>query len=275
MAERGFTAAQRLHLDVYGYVVIERLFDRSAVDELVATLAAIEDEFRATGQLRRGVSAYWSTTREAFRIDNLVHVAPCFHRYATDRRLVAMAEEAVGGPVRLEQSDAAVYRAGHVQEHWFHRVPFLQFADTREGLYHFPFVKALTNLSDVGPEDGGTVVIAGSHKIPGPDDAIVAAAGDDPSLVHRVVAPAGSTLFFYESLLHSSGVNRSGRDRPVMIAGYTPTMFQAWGGYDPDPAFVATLPADERELLTGERRWAWTPRAVGLGAAAHAPPPEA
>ena len=36
---------------------------------------------------------------------------------------------------------------------------------TKHGLFHSSFVKILTNLTDLGPEDGGTVVIAGSHKI--------------------------------------------------------------------------------------------------------------
>lgn len=254
---------------MYGYVLIERLLDPGEVAALRDTLSSIEAEFRATGSLREGVSALWSTTHDAFRIDNLVHVDPCFYDYARHPRLMAMAADAVGGDVRLEQTDAAVYRAvggveGGPGGYWFHRVPFLNFADTRGGLYHFPYVKALTNLSDLGPDDGGTAVIPGTHKMEGPDDALIAAAMEDPSLIHTVVAPAGSTLFFYESLLHSGGVNRSGKDRPLMIAGYTPTMFQAWGGYDPDPAFVATRPEDEQRFLTGSRRWGWTPRVEPL-----------
>ena len=36
------------------------------------------------------------------------------------------------------------------------------FEHTDEGLFHYSFVKTLTNLTDLGPDDGGTVVIAGS-----------------------------------------------------------------------------------------------------------------
>ena len=31
----------------------------------------------------------------------------------------------------------------------------------QKGLYHYSFVKTLTNLSDLGPDDGGTIVIPG------------------------------------------------------------------------------------------------------------------
>ena len=48
-------------------------------------------------------------------------------------------------------------------------------------------------------------MIAGSHKIdPTVDTAeIIEAAIADPSLIHHVVAPAGSTLVFFESTIHA------------------------------------------------------------------------
>ena len=182
-----------------------------------------------------------------------------------------MAEEIVGGTVRLEQSDAHIRRPGGEQKYGFHRGINPAYSHTGNGLYHFSFVKALTNLTDLGPDDGGTTVIPGTHKIPQEVDrqAIVDAALADPALVHQVEAPAGSTLLFYESLMHSSGIIRSQRDRVLMVSStgsilgalllqcYTPTMFQAWNGYDPDPEFVAGLPTERAALLTGGDKYGW------------------
>jgi hypothetical protein len=124
------------------------------------------------------------------------------------------------------------------------------------GLFHCHFVKTLTNLTDLGPDDGGTMVIAGSHKLGHiPVDELAAAAGNDPHLVRSVVAPAGSTLLFYESTIHSSGHIRSGKERVLVIGGYTPPMFQAWSGYDVEPDFIATAPEELRPLLSGGRRY--------------------
>ena len=72
------------------------------------------------------------------------------------------------------------------------------FAHQQHGLYHYSFVKTLTNLTDLScPEDGGTIVIAGTHKIDptvDPQEVIKAALADPGRpLVHHVVAPAGST----------------------------------------------------------------------------------
>lgn len=45
----------------------------------------------------------------------------------------------------------------------------------------------------LGPDDGGTCVIAGCHKATCAEESIIQAAREDPSLIHQVVAPAGST----------------------------------------------------------------------------------
>jgi hypothetical protein len=103
---------------------------------------------------------------------------------------------------------------------------------TRNGLFHTTMVRAMTNLTDLGPDDGGTVLIAGSHKIaptgvdPGvveDDAAIVAAAYDDPTLIHQFVGPAGSTLIFSESTIHATGQIRSERER-FMIQTLSPPL---------------------------------------------------
>ena len=107
-----------------------------------------------------------------------------------------------------------------------------------QGLTHCAFMKCLTNLTDLDcPEDGGTTVIAGSHKIHNTvaREALVQAALEDPSLIHHVVAPRGSTLVFFESLLHSggSGLTYNGKERILILCSFLPTMYQAWNDYEP------------------------------------------
>ena len=41
----------------------------------------------------------------------------------------------------------------------------------------------------------------------------------DPSLVHQVVAPAGSTLLFGETLVHATGPITSERERTIITTG--------------------------------------------------------
>ena len=44
--------------------------------------------------------------------------------------------------------------------------------------------------------------------------------------------------------------------------------FQAWNGYDPDPEFVAGLPAERAALLTGGTKYGWQRKLRDLAAPA-------
>ena len=255
------TPGQRLHIEIYGYVIIENVLTQSEVDTLKDTLYGIEDDFRRTGELPGPNCFNTRTTEQFFRIDNLPHLAPCFFDYVTHSRILGMAQEIVAGPVRLQQSDAHIRRPTSEENprYGFHRGINPAYNHYEKGLYHFSFIKALTNLTDLGPDDGGTTVIAGTHKVPTdvPQEAIINAALENPSMIHQVEAPAGSTLLFYESLIHAAGIIKSDKDRLLILGGYMPTMFQAWNGYDPDPDFVKTLSEEHRALLTGENKFRW------------------
>jgi len=295
------TPSERLHLEIYGYVVIENALTSEQTEALLDAVYTIEDDFHADGPIRasgqtgtpwdapgaehttwdptRRSHHYSGRCRQHFRVDNLPHLGAPFLDYVTHPRLVGMAEEAIGGEARLEQSDAHIARPPEdldSQGYGFHRGAPRTVSYDANGLYHLPFVKTLTNLTDLGPDDGGTTVIAGTHKV---DDiaipAAIQAALDDPtaSMIHTVVAPAGSTLLFFESLVHSGGIIRSGRDRPFIVAGYTPPHFQACDGYEPAHELRGQVPDQIWEFLDGTKGWLSAPRrrtldqAVGTGAA--------
>jgi ectoine hydroxylase-related dioxygenase (phytanoyl-CoA dioxygenase family) len=257
------TPAQRLHLEVYGYVIIENALSKARVERLLDKAYEIERIYRQTGKHPYGIKQNHSSriSEDFFRIDNIVHVDECFFDYVTDPYLVGMAEEIIGTNVVLSQSDVHIHRypAEEIDEqiYRFHGGWYGGASYTVNGLYHCPYVvKTLTNLTDLGPEDGGTAVIPGSHKLSGVamEDVIQTAMEEPEKLIHTVVAPAGSTLLFYESLIHSAGVCTSGKERILIIAGYWSARFQADATYETDPEFLKTVPDKYLPLLTGSRR---------------------
>jgi ectoine hydroxylase-related dioxygenase (phytanoyl-CoA dioxygenase family) len=251
MPTPGFTAAQRLHLETFGYVVIERAIAPEAVRAIRERLYDCERRARRGEALPAGMRQTESKP-DHFAVVNLPAADPAFLDYVADERLVAMAREAIGHDVRLVQSDGHIRRSGAFNfRHYFHRDNRLELGHYANGMYHYPFIKTLTALDDVGPDDGGTCVIPGSHKCsPELDqDDMIAAAEADPRLIHQVVAPAGSTLLFYESLLHTPGINRSGRVRPMIIAGYMPADATAGDEFPAD--FLTALDEPRRRLLLG------------------------
>ncbi len=241
-------------MEVFGYIVIENAIAPELVERLRALLYDFERRVLRGEPLPAGLRSS-EQKHDYFRIDNLPHVDRSFYAYVSDPRLVAFAGEVIGHRPRLLQSDAHIRRSGSsTYRHYFHRDNRQDLQFTVNGMYHHPFIKTLTILSDVGPDDGGTCVIPGSHKI-SPDldsEDVIAAAQADPRLIHQMVAPAGSTLLFYESLLHTSGINYSGKDRPLIIAGYIPASDPIPQECMAPPEFLASLPEAERRLLVGE-----------------------
>lgn len=268
------TPAQRYHLDVFGYVVIESTLSADEVGRLLEAMQQLKRELLAAGEggVVRGcrLSANHPHHRH---FAHVLETDPAIYDYLTHPRLVGLAEELVGGTVRLEESEAVINRRpDEPQERYgFHTGTRPDLGTyTENGLFHCTFVKTLTNLTDLGPDDGGTVCIAGSHKIKVPLDEIIACAYEDPSLIHQVVAPAGSTLLFGESLIHATGHIRSDRERIIVIGGYTPTMFQAWNGQEPSAGFIDGVPEAHTGLISGRDAWRWEQRHRSLGAPAEA-----
>ena len=257
------TRDERLHLDLYGFVLLETVLDSAQVEDLRNAVYGLEDQVRA-GEALAAPAYLHSGSSLWFRIDNLPHLEPLFLAYLTHPKIWGAAEEAIGGDARLEQSDVSIHRPGpDGQQEGFglHRGPQTGGEWVQGGLYHFPFVKALTLLTDVGPDDGGTVVVPGSHKLaPEAVKPAMAAAESNPALRHAISAPAGSTLLFFESTIHGSGTIRSDKDRMYIVGGYTPTMYQPWHEYDIDPAWAAQQSPAHEAFLTGSNRWLWKPR---------------
>lgn len=255
------TAPQRLHFEIYGYVVIEKMLDESEVARTHDALQNLKRRFEATGDpysasykgcTAGGTEYAWAGPRIHF--NHLIEVDPALLAYATHPRIVGIVQEVVGSEVRLSESQAIINsRHPDVDPNdppvnIFHHQSPRRAACMEHGLHHFAFVKTLTNLTDLRPGDGGTSVIAGSHKLRVSSEVMIAAAEEDTSLIHHIEAPAGSTLLFSETLLHATGPVLGDRERVVIISGYIPRN-HATHMYKVQPEFAAELPDDIRPLI--------------------------
>ena len=88
---------------------------------------------------------------------------------------------------------------------------------------------------------------------------LAAMAKENPSMVHQVVAPAGSTLIFGETTMHATGPLRSGRERIVLSTGYGASNVPYWhgdgtSGYRPmSDEFLASVPPELTTLFKGRQ----------------------
>ena len=277
MAETAFnlpfpalTPEQRYHLDVFGYVVVPNTLTADEVGVLREALQKLKGDLIATKDPLhtrvRGAKFAAYKPHHVF-IGSILEADPSITAYATHPRLVGMAEELIGGEARIVEVNAHINsrdRSTPISEeptYGFHRGIDIPYGSHMQaGLYHCSFVKTLTNLTDLGPDDGGTVVIAGSHKIDTPVSEIVACAYKDRSLIHQVVAPPGSTLLFSETLIHATGQVRSDCERVIIICGYATTMFQYWDGGTLSEEFKKSIPEKLKRLFYGYAHWTRGPK---------------
>ena len=188
------TPPQRYQFEVLGYCLIPELLDATETAALLAELhelrstligeadaqeAAVGDRLEATTRRGDEVRRYPSPepggavleqrsgpwAGEMDGLQNLSQLGGYITGYAAHPKLVAMASELLGGEARLMQEDAIINRrpapgAEEFVPGW-HRgadVPFAAHTSRGSGLMHVNFIKALTNLTPLGPGDGGTLV---------------------------------------------------------------------------------------------------------------------
>jgi hypothetical protein len=263
------TPAQRLHFDVYGYVLLDGILTADEVARMKAALyrvkALSDDEMQARRiYFKRGQG------HRQLHVGHLLEFDPALLAFATHPKLVPLVEDVVGGAVRIEETEAIVNRrdpeadVAALRRQRFNPTGF--HVGTRHGWgtyeeqhnFHALFVKTLAYLTDVGPDDGGTTVIPGSHRLSRPVQEVVAAAMADPvRLVRQIEARAGSVLLFVESLIHSTTQILSDTERVILVTGYTPPMLREWPGNEVSPEFVAALPAHLQPLVSGSDSWHW------------------
>jgi hypothetical protein len=261
------TPAQRYHLEVMGYVVVENTLSPDEVGTIKEALYKLDRELAQlddpSGKGARVRDAYIVTNKPHHHfIGNIIEADPAISAYGTHPRLVAMAEELIGGESRIVEFNAHInsrdpqWDPDAEERYGFHSGTDVPFAThVQNGLLHCNFVKTLTNLTDLGPDDGGTMVVVGSHKVDVPRPDLIELAYQDRSLIHQVVAPAGSTLLFSETLIHATGQVRSDNERVIIITGYCPRMFPYWDRGELSEEFKDQVPEQLETLIHGRAHW--------------------
>ena len=117
-------------------------------------------------------------------------------------------------------------------------------------------INILMALTDIGPDDGGTMVIPGSHKshFPHPQLERHSIGGEKPSVDNvlgavEIYMKAGDALLFVDAIGHGSAERINPGERRVIVYRYGP----GWGnfrhGYQPSPELVARLTPERRRFV--------------------------
>jgi hypothetical protein len=126
--------------------------------------------------------------------------------------------------------------------------------DYRHGRFRCGQLNVLIALTDIGPGDGATMVVPGSHKSNLPHPLAGDYARGDrmdalPGAV-EVHAKAGDALMFVDALMHggSSRTTVNG-ERRVIILRYGPSWVRSRFGYTWSPALLSRITPQQRAIL--------------------------
>ena len=117
------------------------------------------------------------------------------------------------------------------------------------GRVHSGLTRVVWELNEVGPGDGGTMFLTGSHKaaFPRPEEI----SGRESSLWETYTCPAGSAVIFTEALCHSGTLwSNETRDRLTLFTCYN-TVNAKWGKGCPPPEVIAAMPPKRQTLFRG------------------------
>ncbi|BBH24943.1 hypothetical protein Back11_62880 [Paenibacillus baekrokdamisoli] len=251
---------EKFLMDTYGYVIVPNLVDldlvervRQAMDSMNRELPLVSREDPSPNGKTRKVEGtpYFSKFSPCIEYD------PKFLEIAMYPKIMSYVEDIVGGPVRYEEQECSINRrnpndeATNIRNLAWHRGMSPDFSNYAvAGRSHYLWIKAIVFLTDIGPDDGGTSVIPGSHRT----DSIAGIVPElEPWMVHQAKGKAGSVMFFTEALIHSVTPILSERTRYVMITGYVPPFMRECGRVEaPSSEFLSTLGEQERTFMTGD-----------------------
>ncbi len=124
-----------------------------------------------------------------------------------------------------------------------------------DGQWCVQYMTVILALRDVGPGDGATVIVPGSHKsaLRHPrqktSGGISEAFGEAVEGAVEVHLKAGDALIFNDSLLHGSSTRANEGERRTIVMRYLPDSYAHRHGYEPSPQLLARLSEQKRKIV--------------------------
>ena len=124
------------------------------------------------------------------------------------------------------------------------------------GKFHCGQINILMALTDIGPDDGATMVVPSSHKshFPHPDSEAHKMRGQVASVDHvegaiEIHMDAGDVILFVDALCHGSAERRNGGNRRIIVFRYGPSWGNFRHAYQVSQELVDRLTPERRQIV--------------------------
>jgi ectoine hydroxylase-related dioxygenase (phytanoyl-CoA dioxygenase family) len=260
MELRNPTPLDDFMFDLNGYLILQNAVEPDLLD-------ALNDAFDNFPPLKQG--EWWGnaqrrdyTGETGFELHNCVEAGEPFERlidhpsWINYVRHYAGEEDSYVEGLFIDECIASIRRSGghHPVHSGGYRGALRGRYDYRHGVFRCGQVNIIVAITEIGPGDGPTMVIPGSHKsnFPHPNAGNYARGDRMDHLEGAISVPLhkGDALLFVDGLMHggSSRTNTEG-ERRVTIYRYGPLWGATRFGYEYSPALLDRLTPERRKLL--------------------------
>lgn len=249
--------------DLQGYRVLEN----ALTDETVAALnSTIDDNILPLepGEWHRFVHrrAETGVVGESVQLQQ-IYEAPPFETLIDHPSWIEYVKRFVGNQDDFDTNHGPVF----IDENFFQLTPQGEGTDIHsgghertkrtqfryhDGEFHCGQINVLVALNDIGPGDGATMAVPGSHKQniepPFLDDARGQTLEDVPG-AKEIHLEAGDAVLFVDCLMHGSATRVNPGERRFAVFRYGPSWGVSRRGYEPSEELLDRLTAEQRVLV--------------------------
>ena len=264
-SERSPTALDRYLFDLRGFVVLENAVSTehvAALNEAVDEIPPL-DPGEWHGHVQRRPQT--GVVGDSVQLQQIYELPP-FETLIAHPSWIEYVKSFVGNQDDFDTNHGPVY----IDENFFQVTPQGEGTDIHSGghkrtkrtqfrfhhgNFHCGQVNVLVALNDIGPGDGATMAVPGSHKQnlepPFFEDARGQTLEDVPG-AEEVHLSAGDALVFVDCLMHGSATRTNPGERRFLVYRYGPSWGVSRRGYRPSEQLLERLTDEERAIV---RTW--------------------
>lgn len=262
--------------ELYGYLIIKQAVDPA--DVALMNKWADDHQHYMANYMNRGkpqqghkdsqwighVETHTYSGADGINFQNIIEAGPVFERHIdhpawinyvrrfvdADRNGLSLHETMLN--IRGNDGYIGIHSGGHLS------IPYMSFRQPNTGAWMVGQINVITALTDMGPGDGATTIIRGSHKsaLPHPKLAEIANAtyrSDEAAGAARgmqeLYLDCGDVLMFTDAVTHGSARRTNPGFRRMVLYRYSPRWIRERFHYEPSERLLASLTEAQRLIV--------------------------
>lgn len=260
----GPTELEIFLFDLQGFIVLKNALSQNEVTEINAALDALPPIKK--GEWYGYVHGHSFGEKDGLNLQQIYEAGEPFEKLIDHPSWIEKVKHFVGGkgtfdynhgPLFIDEAFASYRGPGeaigiHSGAHEFTKRG--QFS-CRNGKFQCGQINVLIALTPMGPNDGSTMVIPGSHKsnFPPPNFSEhtigVGGSADAVAGAIEVHMDPGDVLLFVDSICHGSARRSNPGDRRIIVYRYGPSWGNFRHGYQVSPELLERLTPERRQIV--------------------------